>query len=125
MELMILKGLNWGLSPMTPNAWMRMYLQILHGSKIPNDDSFSLPAYSGLPFSRVMQLLDLAVLDVGSLEFSYSVLAASALYHAENEEVALSVSGYRWEDIARCVRWMGPTGWGRPPSMWAVLALRG
>merc|ERR1719285_1597083 len=87
MELMILKGLNWGLSPMTPNAWMRMYLQILHGSKIPNDDSFSLPAYSGLPFSRVMQLLDLAVLDVGSLEFSYSVLAASALYHAENEEV--------------------------------------
>ena len=95
MELMILKGLNWGLSPMTPNAWMRMYLQILHGSKIPNDDSFSLPAYSGLPFSRVMQLLDLAVLDVGSLEFSYSVLAASALYHAENEEVALSVSGYR------------------------------
>jgi len=106
MELMILKGLNWGLSPMTPNAWMRMYLQILHGSKIPNDDSFSLPAYSGLPFSRVMQLLDLAVLDVGSLEFSYSVLAASALYHAENEEVALSVSGYRWEDIARCVRWM-------------------
>jgi len=106
MELMILKGLNWGLSPMTPNNWMRMYLQILHGSKTPNDDAFSLPAYSGLPFSRVMQLLDLAVLDVGSLEFSYSVLATSALYHAENEEVALSVSGYRWEDIARCVRWM-------------------
>jgi len=106
MELMILKGLNWGLSPMTPNAWMRMYLQILHGSKSPNDDSFSLPAYSGLPFSRVMQLLDLAVLDVGSLEFSYSVLATSALYHAENEEVALSVSGYKWEDIGRCVRWM-------------------
>merc|ERR1712037_461466 len=23
MELMILKGLNWGLSPMTPNGWMR------------------------------------------------------------------------------------------------------
>merc|ERR1719150_537370 len=60
---------------MTPNAWMRMYLQILHGPKIPNDDSFSLPA-------------------------------DSALSHSENEEVALSVSGYRWEDIARCVRWM-------------------
>jgi len=35
MELMILKGLNWGLSPMTPNAWMRMYMQICHGSKRP------------------------------------------------------------------------------------------
>jgi len=107
MELMILKGLNWGLSPMTPNAWMRLYLQILHGSKSPNDDAFSLPAYSGLPFSRVMQLLDLAVLDVGSLEFSYSVLATSALcFTEENHEIVLSVSGYKWEDIARCVRWM-------------------
>jgi len=106
MELMILKGLNWGLSPMTPNAWMRMYLQIAHGSTRPMDESFSLPAYSGLPFSRVMQLLDLAILDVGSLEFNYSVLATSALYHTESEAIALAVSGYSWEDIASCVRWM-------------------
>jgi cyclin E len=106
MELMILKGLNWGLSPMTPNAWMRMYLQIAHGSTRPMDESFSLPAYSGLPFSRVMQLLDLAILDVGSLEFTYSVLATSALYHTESEATALAVSGYRWQDIASCVRWM-------------------
>ena len=27
------------------------------------------------------QLLDLCVLDIGSLQFSYSILAASALYH--------------------------------------------
>jgi len=106
MELMILKGLNWGLSPMTPNAWMRMYLQTWHGSKEPADESFSLPAYSGLPFSRVMQLLDLSMLDVGSLEFPYSVLATSALYHTEDETTALAVSGYSWQDIAACVKWM-------------------
>jgi len=106
MELMVLKGLNWGLSPMTPNAWMRMYLQTVHGSKAPCDESFSLPAYSGLPFSRVMQLLDLAMLDVGSLDFPYSVLATSALYHTDCEATALAVSGYGWEDIAACVRWM-------------------
>ena len=106
MELMILKGLNWGLSPMTPNAWMRMYLQIAHGSDLPCDEAFSQPAYSGLPFSRVMQLLDLAVLDVGSLEFSYSILATSALHHTDSEAVALAVSGYSWQDIAPCVRWM-------------------
>merc|ERR1719479_462433 len=76
---MILKGLNWGLSPMTPNAWMRLYMQICHGSKMPCDEAFFLPAYSGLPFSRAMQLLDLCLLDMSSLEFSYSVLAASAL----------------------------------------------
>jgi cyclin E len=27
MELVILKGLNWGLSPMTPNAWVKFYIQ--------------------------------------------------------------------------------------------------
>ncbi len=52
----MLKCLNWGLSPMTPNAWMRMYMQILHGPRTPNCQAFSLPAYSGLPFSRAMQV---------------------------------------------------------------------
>jgi cyclin E len=106
LELMILKGLNWGLSPMTPNAWMRLYMQIFHGSKKPFDESFCLPAYSGLPFSRAMQLLDLCVLDISSLEFSYSVLATSALYHSESEAVALHVSGYSWQQISKCVSWM-------------------
>lgn len=46
------------------------------------------------------------MLDFGSLDFSYSVLASSALYHMEGERVALSVSGYSWNDICRCVRWM-------------------
>jgi hypothetical protein len=41
---------------MTPNAWMRMYMQILHGPRTPNCQAFSLPAYSGLPFSRAMQV---------------------------------------------------------------------
>jgi cyclin E len=29
MELVVLKGLNWGLSPMTPNRWMKTYMQVL------------------------------------------------------------------------------------------------
>ena len=99
MELMVLKGLNWGLSPMTPNAWMRLYMQICHGSKKPKDESFSLPAYAGLPFSRAMQLVDLCMLDIDSLEFSYSVLATSALYLSESEAVALRVSGENIEGI--------------------------
>lgn len=52
------------------------------------------------------QLLDLCMLDVGSLNFSYSVLATSALYHAENETVALGVSGFTWPEVAQCVTWM-------------------
>ena len=39
------------------------------------------------------QLLDLCVLDIESLQFTYSVIAASALYHSSSRELALSVSG--------------------------------
>lgn len=48
------------------------------------------------------------MLDVGSLQFSYSVLAAAALYHEASEYVAYTVSGYKWHDISACVQWMAP-----------------
>ena len=47
-----------------------------------------------LSFASVFQLLDLCVLDVESLQFTYSVMAASALYHSSSRELALSVSGW-------------------------------
>jgi cyclin E len=28
MELVVLKSLNWGLAPMTPNSWVKLYLQL-------------------------------------------------------------------------------------------------
>jgi len=105
-ELEVLKRLNWSLSPMTPNSWMRTYSQIIHGPKDETKVSFTIPAYNGLPFSRVMQLLDLCMLEFGCLDFTYSELATSALYHIEGERVALAVSGYSWPEISRCVRWM-------------------
>jgi len=119
MELEILKSLNWSLSPMTPNSWMRTFMQILHTNKLPismpgrrpseNADpgrGFTVPAYNGLPFTRVMQLMDLVMLDFGCLDYSYSVLATSALYHMEGERVALAVSGLTWQQIGKCVGWM-------------------
>ena len=131
MELEILKSLNWSLSPMTPNSWMRTFMQILATTKNANEGrgaplsrraaaqaaingggaanigkNFTIPAYNGLPFSRVMQLMDLVMLDFGCLDYTYSVLATSALYHIEGERVALAVSGYTWEQIGKCVGWM-------------------
>ena len=93
MELVILKGLQWGLSPMTPNSWMKLYMQVLHCDQTPLNENFVIPQYSGLNFSRVMQLLDLCALDMGSLAFPYSVLAASALYHFHNQKIATAASG--------------------------------
>ena len=46
------------------------------------------------------------MLDFGCLDFAYSELAAAALFHLEGERVALSVSGYTWPQLSRCVRWM-------------------
>ena len=66
---------------------MRLYMQKKSGSKKLMDD------YPGYTFSCAMQLLDLCMLDIGSLEFSYSILATSAFYHTESEDVALRVSG--------------------------------
>ena len=80
MELVILKKLSWGLSPMTPNAWMKMYMQVSNCDKSSDNETFVIPQYSGMPFARVMQLVDLCILDLGSLSFKYSVIAATALY---------------------------------------------
>ena len=101
MELVILKGLNWGLSPMTPNSWVKLYMQVnkaayivdINGANPPGNEDLVLPQYSGKSFSKVMQLLDLCILDIGSLSFPYSVLSASALYHCQDQITALQSSG--------------------------------
>ncbi|XP_040582523.1 G1/S-specific cyclin-E [Lepeophtheirus salmonis] len=106
MELVILKALNWSLCPVTPNAWMKLFLQLKNCDKTPRNEKFVNSQFSGLPFSRIMQLIDLCTMDMGSLSFKYSVLVAAALYHFENEHVALESSGYQWKDISACVNWM-------------------
>ncbi|KAJ9583124.1 hypothetical protein L9F63_022538, partial [Diploptera punctata] len=111
MELVILKALNWNLSPVTVNNWLNMYMQLCCDNRKKArsnepDVSFLFPQYSGLAFVRTSQLADLCMLDEESLKFPYSVLAASALYHTCSREFALYVSGLQWGDIAKCVEWM-------------------
>ena len=94
MELVVLKSLGWGVAPMTPNAWVKVYLQASQASLKPEPaDDLVRPLFSGSAFSRVMRLLDVAVLDIGSLSFRYSVLAASAIYIRFDPATALQTSG--------------------------------
>ncbi len=111
MELVVLKELNWGLSPMTPNSWMKMFLQVSNmdsrGEGSSTAAAFVTPQYSGLPFCRVMQLVDLCVLDINSLSFNYSVMAAAALAVVQGDRaLATAVSGYAWHQLAECADWM-------------------
>jgi G1/S-specific cyclin-E1 len=108
MELVVLKELNWGLAPMTANAWVKMFMQISNCDSRPDNETFVIPQFSGLPFARVMQLLDLVILDIGSFSYRYSVLAASAMCHLQSKEIAMATSGYTWSEISDCVSWMVP-----------------
>ncbi|XP_071478562.1 G1/S-specific cyclin-E-like [Diadema antillarum] len=106
-ELVILKALKWDLSPITVNTWLNAFMQICNADEIANQNTnFHIPAYSSSDFIKVAQLLDVCTLDIGSLDFEYSTLAASALYHMTNEELTLEVTGMKWDDIAVCVQWM-------------------
>ena len=106
MELIILKQLNWGLSPMTPNGWMKIYMQIVNCDVSPNNETFVIPQFTGIPFVKAMQLIDLCMLDMKSLDYTYSKLAAAALAHISGKEIALAASQYQWHDIEPCYNWM-------------------
>ena len=79
MELVVLKQLNWSLSPKTPNAWSKLLLQL------KNNPSSNLikPNYCALTHSKIMHLVDLCILDINSLNFSYASIAATAYYFVQ------------------------------------------
>ena len=94
MELIVLKTLNWGLSPQTPNRWVKTFMQVNSLGAAPRDqDRFVSPQYNEKDFVQAMQLLDLVMLDVKWVNFKYSVLAASAVYYCHDETSALDASG--------------------------------
>ncbi|KAK0162636.1 hypothetical protein PV327_006399 [Microctonus hyperodae] len=104
-ELIVLKGLGWNLSPVTPPGWLNVYMQLDSGDwERPN--TFIYPQYSGLQYSQAAQLLDLATMDEGSLKFPYSHMAAAAIYHTQGRECALRVSKLTWEQLSPCVKWL-------------------
>lgn len=104
---MILKGLGWNLSPITAPGWLNIYMQIESGDwSRPN--AFIYPQYGGLQYCQAAQLIDLATLDESSLKFTYSHIAAAAVYHTQGRECALRVSRLPWEQLAPCVKWLAP-----------------
>ncbi|XP_066513222.1 G1/S-specific cyclin-E1-like [Hoplias malabaricus] len=105
MEVIIMKELSWNLSPLTPVAWLNIYLQMAY---LKEFGEVLLPQFPQSTFVQITELLDLCVLDVKSLEFSSGLLAASALFHFSSLELVVRVSGLKWSDVERCVRWMVP-----------------
>ncbi|XP_076856884.1 G1/S-specific cyclin-E1 [Brachyhypopomus gauderio] len=105
MEVIIMKELNWSLSPLTPVAWLNIYMQMAY---LKESVAVLVPQYPQSTFVQITELLNLCILDLKSLEFSYSLLAASALFHFSSLELVMKVSGLKWCDVESCVRWMVP-----------------
>ncbi|XP_076373692.1 G1/S-specific cyclin-E-like isoform X2 [Tachypleus tridentatus] len=104
-ELVLLKTLKWDLTPMTVNSWLNIYLQLAAESSLTKEN-FLVPEYSGQIFVQVSKLTDLCILDIGCLQFPYSVLAAAALTYITSENLAVCVSGLTKCGISSCVQWM-------------------
>lgn len=81
-------------------------LLLLNSSKWSK--SFIYPQFTGVDFARTAQLIDLCSLDVGIANFPYSIIAAAAVSHTLDKNVATRVSGLDWATLAPCAKWMEP-----------------
>ncbi|KAJ8249434.1 hypothetical protein GJAV_G00234820 [Gymnothorax javanicus] len=105
MEMIIMQELKWRLGPMTSIAWLNLHMQMAH---VKNPREPLMRQYPRAVFAQVAELLDVCLLDMKFLEFSNSMLAASALFHFSSLELVERVSGYRWSDLEECVKLMVP-----------------
>ncbi|KAG8562683.1 hypothetical protein GDO81_015768 [Engystomops pustulosus] len=100
-----LEALKWCLTPMTVVSWLNVYLQVAYSKEL---QQFLLPQYPQQTYIQIVELLDLCILDIGCLEYPYSVLAASALYHFSNAELVEKVSGCEWTELETCIKHLLP-----------------
>jgi len=127
MEGHMLEDLSWKLLPSTPFAFANMYLQVLTSSFLlekSTDPVLVKPFAHGkfwmIPsviqesqLVRVMEVLDLALLDIDSLCFSPSVLAATAVLSLVersnsallNADDVLRATRFSRADLEDCTQW--------------------
>ncbi|KAM9723917.1 G1/S-specific cyclin-E2 isoform 2-T2 [Menidia menidia] len=104
-ELHVLKALDWKLCPETPITWLKLYAQV---AAQKDGQNFLEPQFCQDTYIQITQLLDLCMMDIRSLDYSYSVLAAAAFCHFSTFDVVHKISGLTWESVSDCVRWMTP-----------------
>ncbi|KAM8946001.1 G1/S-specific cyclin-E1 [Pelodytes ibericus] len=105
VELIIMKTLDWCLSPLTIVSWLNVYLQLAYAR---DHTQFLLPQYPQEIYIHIMDVLDLCVLDMESLQFPYRILVASVMYHFLSLDLVLKVSGCTWSELERCIKWVAP-----------------
>jgi len=93
MERIVLQELEWFLQPQTPFSWLKLFVKLvsreIHGAHSHKDVAQSelkmRQVLSVNFFTRVMEIVDMAMLDITFLQFYPSALAASAMLHVRSE----------------------------------------
>uniref|UniRef100_A0A672G7L2 Cyclin E2 n=1 Tax=Salarias fasciatus TaxID=181472 RepID=A0A672G7L2_SALFA len=102
-EMKMLKALKWNLCPETPISWLNLFVQI---EAEQSEENFLDPFFSQETYLEITQLLDLSILDINSLDFTYSTLASAAICHFSSYNLVHRITGISWESIATCYLWM-------------------
>lgn len=116
-EIIMLKELEWSLSPLTSIHWLSMYMQFLGNKEVVKNDNekhvvdqpFIVPDTLREDFVNMARVLDLLLLDVASLRFSYRELAAAVLFACyEPHALVQEVTGYSYSELLKVVEWVEP-----------------
>lgn len=119
-EKHLINVLEWKLQPKTPYFWVKFFTAKIVKTideKISNTipgsaeyDHFSLLLDSSLRmmnFLRIMELVDIAVMDVESFRFTPSMTAASAMLCVlPFGELVEEITSYRIEELKECILWI-------------------
>ncbi|KAG7233006.1 hypothetical protein INR49_007768 [Caranx melampygus] len=90
-ELHILKALDWNLCPETPISWLKLYAQV---EAQKDEENFLVPQFPQETYIQITQLLDLCMMDISSLDYSYSVLAAAAFCHFSTFDIVHKLKNF-------------------------------
>ncbi|KJH46205.1 cyclin domain protein [Dictyocaulus viviparus] len=116
-EIIMLKELQWSLSPLTCIHWLSMYMQFLGNKEVSKNDEnkhvvdqpFIVPDTLREDFMNMAKVLDLLLLDVATLRFSYRELAAAVLFACyEPHSLVQEVTGYTYSELLKVVEWVEP-----------------
>ena len=95
MEQKIIEIIKWRTSIWTANKWLFAYLHVINRLIRPKE------------FMQLTELLDMATLDIDSMQFSYSVLAATCLYTTLSVTIGLSEhSQLNHLNVCKCNTWI-------------------
>ncbi|XP_065340175.1 G1/S-specific cyclin-E1 isoform X2 [Cloeon dipterum] len=106
-ESHVLRILDWKVFIFTPTDWLSLFLQNSCRLAAPESrHKFEMPHFPPAALAMVATLLDLATLDGGCLNYSYSVLAATAFTLVYGRNLTLEITGLNWSDLTECALWM-------------------